>query len=93
MDTDGTWNLGMEPLEPDYDRKHWTTRDGKRMKIELMETSHIKNTINLLKRNFSKLDEDEKDYYEDYFEFKINEFENELKKRDIYKRHCLGGDE
>ena len=87
FDTDGTWNLGMEPLEPDYDRKYWTTRDGKRLKIELMETSHIKNTINLLKRNISKLDKDELEYYEDYYNFKINELEYELKKRVVYKRH------
>jgi hypothetical protein len=87
FDTDGTWNLGMEPLELDYDRKYWTTRDGKRLKIELMETSHIKNTINLLKRNISKLDKDELEYYEDYYNFKINELEYELKKRDVYKRH------
>jgi hypothetical protein len=57
-----------------------------------METSHIKNTINLLKRNITKLDEYEKKYYEDYFEFKINEFENELKKREVYKRYALGGE-
>lgn len=87
FDTDGTWNLGMEPLEPDYDRRYWTTRDGKRLKIELMETPHIKNTINLLKRNINKLDKDELEYYEDYFNFKINELEYELKKRDVYKRH------
>ena len=87
FDTDGTWNLGMEPLELDYDRKYWTTRDGKRLKIELMETSHIKNTINLLKRNISKLDKDELNYYEDYYNFKINELKYELKKRDVYKRH------
>lgn len=91
FDTDGTWNLGMEPLELDYDRKYWTTRDGKRLKIELMETSHIKNTINLLKRNISKLDKDELEYYENYYNFKINELEYELKKRDVYKRHFGGG--
>lgn len=90
FDTDGTWNLGMEPLEPDYDRKYWTTREGKRLKIELMETSHIKNTINLLKRNINKLDKDELNYYEDYYNFKINELENELKKRDVYRRHFGG---
>lgn len=87
FNTDGTWNLGMEPLEPDYDRNHWTTKEGKRLKIKLMETSHIKNTISLLKRNINKLDKDELDYYEDYFNFKINELEDELKKRDVYKRH------
>lgn len=87
FDTDGTWNLGMEPDEPDYDRGYWTTKDDRRLKIELMETSHIKNTINLLKRNINKLEDYEKEYYEDYFEFKINELEYELKKRDVYKRH------
>lgn len=92
MDTDGTWWLDDGLIEPDYDRKHWTTKDGRRLKIELMETSHIKNTINLLKRNMAKLDGVEKNYYEDYFGFKINEFENELKKREVYKRHILGGE-
>lgn len=74
----------------DYNRGYWTTKDGKNLKIELMETSHIKNTINLLKRNITKLVGEEKDYYEDYFNFKINEFEKELKKRDLYKRHIFG---
>ncbi len=83
FDTDGTWNLGMEPLELDYDRKYWTTRDGKRLKIEEMESSHIRNCINLLKRNITKLNENdlEDEYYINYFEFKINEFEKELKKK------------
>lgn len=87
MDTDGTWWMDEGLIEPDYDRGYWTTKDERRLKIELMETSHIKNTINLLKRNIKKLDKYEKEYYEDYFEFKIEEFENELKKRDVYKRH------
>lgn len=90
MDTDGTWWMDEGLIEPDYDRGYWTTKDKRRLKIELMETSHIKNTINLLKRNIKKLDEYEKEYYEDYFEFKIKEFENELKKRDVYKRHMEG---
>ena len=88
-DTDGTWWLGQEPMESDYDREHWTTRDGVRLKIKEMETSHIRNTINLLKRNLEKLDEDEKDYYEDYFDFKIREFEKELEIRDVYKKHMM----
>lgn len=89
MDTDGTWWLDNGLIEPNYDRGHWTTKDGRNLKIELMETSHIKNTINLLKRNITKLVGDEKDYYEDYFNFKISEFEKELKKRDVYKKHIL----
>lgn len=80
-------------IEPDYDRGYWTTKDGRRLKISLMETSHIKNTINLLKRNIEKLDKYERNYYEDYFYFKIDEFEEELKKRDVYKNHILGSDE
>lgn len=94
MDTDGTWWLDsglIELDEIDYDKGYWTTKDGRNLKIELMETSHIKNTINLLKRNITKLVGEEKDYYIDYFNFKINEFEKELKKRDVYKRHILGG--
>lgn len=80
-------------IEPDYDKGHWTTKDGRRLKISLMETSHIKNTINLLKRKIEKLDKDERNYYGDYFCFKIDEFEEELKKRDGYKNHILGSDD
>ena len=87
MDTDGTWDLDDGLIEPNYDRGYWTTKDNKRLKIELMETSHIKNTINLLERNFKKLDKYYKQYYQDYFEFKIEELKDELKKRDVYKKH------
>ena len=54
MNTDGTWWLDDGLIEPDYNRKYWTTKDGKNLKIETTETSHIKNTINLLKRNIEK---------------------------------------
>lgn len=89
MDTDGTWWLDDGLIEPNYDRGYWTTKDDRRLKIELMESSHIKNCINLLKRNITKLEGYEKDYYEYYFNFKINEFEKELKKRDVYSKHIL----
>ena len=84
MDTDGTWNLdtGFDG-EIDFHEGYWTTRDRKTLKIELMESSHIQNTINLLKRNLSKAE----DYDKDYIRYKIDEFEEELKKRDVYKRH------
>lgn len=75
-----------------YNRGYWETKDHKTLKIELMESSHIKNCINLLKRNLQKLDGEEKDLYEGYILYKINEFEKELKKRDVYKRH-ISGDE
>jgi predicted HTH domain antitoxin len=87
MDGDMSWDIDDII---NYNRGYWETKDGRNLKIELMETSHIKNCINLLKRNLQKLDEDELDYYSDYFDFKINEFEKELKKRDVYKRHVLG---
>lgn len=32
-------------------RKVWQTKDGRKIKIEDMETSHIENTINYLSRN------------------------------------------
>ena len=73
----------------DYNRGYWETKDHKTLRIELMESSHIRNCINLLKRNLQKLDEEEKDYYEEYILFKIDEFEKELKKRDIYAKHFL----
>jgi len=87
MDGDMSWDIDDII---NYNRGYWETKDGRNLKIELMETSHIKNCINLLKRNLQKLDEDELDYYSDYFDFKINEFEKELKKRDVYNRHVLG---
>ncbi len=88
MDGDMSWDIDDII---DYNRGYWETKDHKTLKIELMETSHIKNCINLLKRNLQKLDEDELDYYyRDYFNFKIDEFEKELKKRDVYKKHVLG---
>ena len=87
MDGDMSWDIDDII---DYNRGYWETKDGRNLKIELMETSHIKNCINLLKRNLQKLDEDELDYYSDYLDFKIDEFEKESKKRDVYKRHVLG---
>lgn len=73
----------------DYNRRYWRTKDGRNLRIELMESSHIRNCINLLKRNLQKLDEEEKNIYEEYILFKIDEFEKELKKRDIYAKHFL----
>ena len=82
--TDQTWNLSYDLMQ-DYNENYWTTKDGRNIKIELMETTHIRNAINMLKKNI----QNEKEYYKDYFEFKINELEEELKKRDIYKRHLI----
>ena len=73
----------------DYDRGYWTTKAGDRLKIELMESNHIYNCIKLLKRKLKEMDEDYKMAYEDYMLFKIKEFENEIKKRKLYKRHIL----
>lgn len=84
MDSDMVWDYYDDGI--DYNKKYWTTRDGKTIEIELMETSHIKNTINLLKRNLEKINEPE---YKNYIEFKIDELKRELKKRDVYKRHTL----
>ena len=90
--TDQTWNLSYDLMQ-DYNENYWTTKDGRNIKIELMETTHIRNAINMLKKNIQNLkdyeDDYEKEYYKDYFEFKINELEEELKKRDIYKRHLI----
>lgn len=77
FDTDGTWQLNYYyDYEDDYDKGYWTTKNGDRLKIEQMETSHIKNTIAMLKRKNN----------EDYNN-KIEELEEELLKRDIYNRH------
>ena len=57
MDKD-LWEVGLDEYDFTlvYDRGHWRTRDNVRLDIREMETSHIKNTINLLKRNLEKLD-------------------------------------
>lgn len=89
MDSDMMWDLDFSNLEPDYDEGYWTTKNGKRISIREMETSHIKNTINLLKRNIEKLDDTLRDYYDDYFNYKINELEKELRVRDVYLRHII----
>lgn len=89
MDSDMMWDLDFSNLEPDYDRGYWTTKNGKRISIREMETLHIKNTINLLKRNIEKLDDTSRDYYDDYFNYKINELEKELRVRDVYLRHIM----
>lgn len=86
--SDMTWDLDY-CIEPVYDNGYWTTKSGERLDIREMETSHIKNTINLLKKKSQQLDEDEKLWYGDYFDFKITEFEKELKIRDVYARHIM----
>lgn len=86
MNSDMTWDLDY-CIEPNYDRGYWTTKSGERLNIREMETSHIKNTINLLKKKSQQIDEDEKLWYGDYFDYKITEFEKELKIRDVYAKH------
>lgn len=88
MDTDMMWDVDF--FEPDYDKGYWTIKDGKRLNIREMETSHIKNTINMLKRSIKTMDKDFKDYYEDYFNFKIDELEEELRVRIAYYHHIMG---
>ena len=61
----------------------WTTRDGKHLLVNEMETSHIKNTINLLKRNINKVKSDMDLVC--YLKHKIKEFEHELKIREVNK--------
>lgn len=85
MDSDMMWDIDY--IEPDYDLGYWTTKDGKRLDIREMETSHIKNTINMMKRNIKNMDKEEKEYYQEYFDSKISELEKELRIRDIYYSH------
>ncbi len=73
----------------DYDKGYWTTRDGKRLDIREMETEHIQNTIKLLKRNISKV-EDEDEAYKNYIEYKISELEKEIRIRIAYYNHIIG---
>lgn len=84
-----------------YKKGWWETKDHKIIKIKDMETSHIENTIKLLKRNPTFYDEEYSYYgydadsifydYEDnshLVEEKIDELEFELRLRkleDIYK--------
>ena len=72
----------------------WETKDHKKIKIEDMETSHIQNTINFLKKHNKFYDEeygyydfDDGDMFYDYednshlVDKKIEELEYELNKR------------
>lgn len=78
-----------------YKKGYWETKDHKRIKIKDMETSHIENTIKLLKRNPTFYDEEycggncPEEYFYDYIdnsklvEDKIEELELELRLRKI----------
>ena len=82
-----------------YEKGMWITKDYKKLKIEAMETSHIINTINYLKRHSDFYDEyyclgytcdnDYQEYdYEDnshLLNLKIEELEDELKRRNYEK--------
>lgn len=81
-----------------YKKGWWETKDHRMIKIKDMETSHIENTINLLKRNSKIYDEeyyggyDAEDMYYDYIdnshlvEEKIEELEFELRLRKLESR-------
>lgn len=72
-----------------YEKDWWETKDHKKIKISDMETSHIKNTINYLKKHKDFYDEcggwdQESFYYDDnswLVNDKIEELEYELNKR------------
>ena len=74
-----------------YKQGYWETKDHRKIKICNMETSHIENTINFLKKHKDFYDEgggcawDSDSYwYEDnshLVDKKIEELENELNKR------------
>lgn len=83
-------------MEYSYEKGWWETKDHQKMKISDMETSHIKNTINYLKRNTKFYDKvincgyaSDNDYIEyEYIDNshlvdkKIKELEYELKRRE-----------
>lgn len=79
-----------------YKKDWWETKDHKFLKIKDMETSHIENTIKLLKRNPKFYDEEYggiwgDDVFYDYednshlVEQKIDELEFELRLRKLEK--------
>jgi hypothetical protein len=84
MDFEDTFDIDL--LIPDQMKGYWATKDGRQLKIRAMESSHIRNTINMLKRNLLACD-NENHFYIEYYEKKIKEFEEELQIRDIYKKH------
>jgi hypothetical protein len=81
MDTDGTWWLVDYDLDEILDTGYWTTKDGKRLQIKDMETSHIKNCINYILKSYEIKNKNELDE-DDYIKYKIEEFEDELKERE-----------
>ena len=78
-------------MEYSYKKDWWETKDHKKIKIADMETSHIENTINFLKKHPDFYDEGGGDYwdigswwYEDnshLVDKKIEELQYELDKR------------
>ena len=87
-----------------YKKGYWETKDHKIIKIKDMETSHIENTIKLLKRNPKFYDEEYYggDCFEEYFydyidnsklvEEKIEELELELRLRKIESMEYKAGE-
>lgn len=77
----------------EYKKDWWETKDHRKLKIEDMGTNHIKNAIAFLKRTPDFYDECYGDYWDpDSFYYvdnghvvnwKIEELENELKKREV----------
>ena len=76
-----------------YIKNHWETKEHKKIRIEDMETSHIKNVIRFLKNNLDFYDDGggypwdiDSMWYEDNSELvykKIGELEEELNRRGI----------
>jgi hypothetical protein len=76
-------------------KREWTTKEGKTLQIEDMETSHIQNCIRMIERKWDELEE-ETDYFtaehwsipdvlvtygKDHYGEKLKMFEEELKSR------------
>jgi hypothetical protein len=66
--------LTSQILETNADEDVWLTKDGREFKIKDMDTMHIINTLNFLKRN------------DDYFTLELYEqkFKEELRNRGMY---------
>lgn len=54
IDEQDFWNLLYDEQEPEKNDSIWTTKDGREIPIRNMETSHIKNTMKYLIKEYGE---------------------------------------